>query len=355
MRILIAAGGTAGHVIPALSVADELRGSAHEVEFVGGDRAEASLVPAAGFKFHQLQAEGLSRTSKVKALRAAFKALPAVLGAVRLVRQTRPDVILGGGGYVAGIAGAAAVLTRTPLVLTEADSHLGISNRALARFAKRVCLGFPIEGHGPEKFLVTGRPVPVGATDRAAARQRFGISPDAQCVLVTGGSLGASSINKAAVEAFASTDFEVLHLAGERDLPSLTSPRAAYHLEGYVEGFGEAVAACDLAVARAGGSVFELAAQGCPAILIPYPHAAGDHQTGNARWMEAAGAAVVMADGELSAASLGRAVDSLLRDPARLKEMAGASASLARPDAAREVAAVVIEAGQHISTKTEPS
>jgi len=355
MRILIAAGGTAGHVIPALSVADELRGSAHEVEFVGGDRAEASLVPAAGFKFHQLQAEGLSRTSKVKAFRAALKAFPAVLSAVRLVRHTSPDVILGGGGYVAGIVGAAAVLTRTPLVLTEADSHLGISNRALARFAKKVCLGFPIEGCGSGKFLVTGRPVPIGATDRSVARRRFGISSDAQCVLVTGGSLGATSINKAAVEAFANSGFEVLHLAGERDLPSLTSPRDTYHLEGYVEGFGEAVAACDLAVARAGGSVFELAAQGCPAILIPYPHAAGDHQTGNARWMEAAGAAVVMADGDLSAESLGKAVDLLLKDPARLEKMAAASSSLARPDAAREVAMVVIDSGRSASMKMEPS
>lgn len=332
-------------MIPALSVADELVARNCEVHFAGGDRAEASLVPAAGYPFSRIRAEGLSRTSRLKAARAALKALPAVFVAIRLIRKLCPNVVLGGGGYVAGIVGAAAVLTRTPLVLTEADSHLGISNRILARFARRVCLAFPIEGCEQPKFEVTGRPVPRGTADRDAARRRFGIGDGATCVLVTGGSLGAASINRAALDAFADGEIEVLHLAGERDLPDLEQPRPGYHLHGYIDGFADAVAAADLAVARAGGSVFELAAGGCPAILVPYPEAAGDHQTGNARWMEQAGAAVVIADSDLDGDLLRSETARLLSDKDLLESMAAGSRSLARPGAAGDVAEAVIAVG----------
>jgi UDP-N-acetylglucosamine--N-acetylmuramyl-(pentapeptide) pyrophosphoryl-undecaprenol N-acetylglucosamine transferase len=171
------------------------------------------------------------------------------------------------------------------------------------------------------------------------------VSEDCICVLVTGGSLGARSINTAAIEAFADLDFEVIHLAGERDFGALTSPRNGYHLFGYVDGFSDAVAAADLAVARAGGSVFELAAGGCPAVLVPYPQAAGDHQTGNARWMESGGAAEVVLDSDLTAESLRAVVSDLLANPARLAEMAKASQGLARPEAARDVASEVVRAG----------
>ena len=343
----MAAGGTAGHVVPALSVADELRSRGCEVEFAGGDRAEADLVPAGGYPFHPVKAEGLSRTSKAKAAKAALKAFPAVWAGIRLIRKIRPDVVMGGGGYVAGIIGAAAVLTRTPLVLTEADSHLGISNRVLSRFARKVCLAFPIAGCEGERWVVTGRPVPPAANDRAAARRRFGVSDSAQCVLVTGGSLGARSINEAAIEAFANDDFEVIHLAGERDLVNLESPRPGYHLFGYVDGFSEAVAACDLAVARAGGSVFELAAGGCPAILIPYPQAAGDHQTGNARWMQQGGGAEVIADSDLTASLLRGEVNRLLGNRLQLQQMADASKALALPDAAATVAGELLSVGSN--------
>ena len=333
-------------MVPALSVAAELAADGCEVEFVGGDRAEATLVPEAGYPFHALKAQGLSRTSLVSAARAALMIPRAVAGAVSLIRRLRPAVVMGGGGYVAGIAGIAAVITRTPLVLTEADSHLGLSNRVLARFARRVCLAFPLEGRSGARYLVTGRPVPQPFTDRGAARARFGIAEDALCVLVTGGSLGARSINLAAVKAFEDSGFAVLHLAGTRDLPDLDAPRADYRLEGYVSDFGEAVLACDLAVARAGGSVFELAAHGCPAVLVPYPHAAGDHQSGNADWMVKAGAAVVIEDAQLSPERLREVVDGILGSPERLREMAAASSRLARPDAAAAVAAAVIAAGR---------
>jgi UDP-N-acetylglucosamine--N-acetylmuramyl-(pentapeptide) pyrophosphoryl-undecaprenol N-acetylglucosamine transferase len=245
---------------------------------------------------------------------------------------------------VAGPVGLAAVLLRIPLVLTEADSHLGISNRLLAPFARRVCLAFPIAGRKGERWIVTGRPVPPPAVDVAAARARFGLGLEDTVVLVFGGSLGARSINQAAVEAFADAPFRVLHAAGARDFPTLAAPGPHYDLREYVHEFGDALLAADLVVARSGGSIFEVASHGRPAILIPYPAAAADHQAANARWMEEGGAAIAIPDAELTPARLAHEVGELLHDRTRLAAMAHASAALARPDAARDVAAELLAA-----------
>ncbi len=330
--------------MPALAVADALRASGAEVVFVGGDRAEAELVPAAGYELRRIRVEGISRSSPLRAARALLLAGIALPRSLRLLAALRPDVVLGGGGYVAGPVGLAAVLRRTPLVLTEADSHLGLTNRLLARFARRVCLAFAIEGRGGARYIVTGRPVPPPATDRAAARARFGIAAEESCVLVFGGSLGARSINRAAIEAFASASFRVLHAAGARDLGELRVPGSHYDLRELIVPFGEALLAADLVVARAGGSIFEIAAHGRPAVLIPYPHASADHQTANARWMAAAGAAIVIPDAELDGPRLAREVGTLLADPGRLGAMGAASVALARPDAALLVAEEVLAA-----------
>src|SRR4051794_25822279 len=344
--IVIAAGGTAGHVVPALAVADALRAEGARVVFVGGERAERTLVPAAGYELRPIAVEGLSRSNPLKAARAALKAAAAVGAAARILRDVQPGAVMGGGGYVAGPVGLAAVARRTPLVLTEADSHLGLANRMLAPFARRVCLAFPIPGREGGKYVVTGRAVPPPATDRAAARARFGLGADERCVLVFGGSLGARSINEAAIEAFAGAPYRVLHATGARDYTALRDrvPGDGYDLREYIDGFGEALLACDVCVARAGGSVFEIAAHGRPAILVPYPHAAADHQAGNARWMADAGAAVVLADAELGPARLRAEVDALLGDAGRLAAMARAAAGLARPDAAQRIAAELLTA-----------
>jgi UDP-N-acetylglucosamine--N-acetylmuramyl-(pentapeptide) pyrophosphoryl-undecaprenol N-acetylglucosamine transferase len=343
-RIVIAAGGTAGHVVPAIAIADALRAEGAEVVFVGGQRAEAQLVPAAGYQLEPIRVEGISRSNPLKAARALARAVGALASAMRILARLAPDAVLGGGGYVSGPVGLAAVARRVPLVLTEADSHLGLTNRLLAPLARRVCLAFPIAGRSGSRYLVTGRPVPPMVTDRAAARAAFGLPERGHCVLVFGGSLGARSINHAAVEAFAGASFNVLHIAGERDYAELSAPGPHYVLLEYVEPFGQALLAADLAVARAGGSVFELAQYGLPAILVPYPHAAADHQRANARWMADAGAAVVIADEQLSPARLARETGGLLGDPDRLTTMATASARLARPDAARAVAHELLSA-----------
>jgi UDP-N-acetylglucosamine--N-acetylmuramyl-(pentapeptide) pyrophosphoryl-undecaprenol N-acetylglucosamine transferase len=349
MRVVIAAGGTAGHVVPALAVAEALRADGHDVVFVGGERAEAELVPAAGFELRPIRVRGLSRTNPVMAAGSAALAARATAAAARILNAERADAVLGGGGYVAGPVGLAAVARRVPLVLAESDSHLGMANRMLAPFARRVCLAFPIEGREPPRFVVTGRPVPPPATDLAAARARFGLAEEERCVLVFGGSLGARSINEAAVEALRDAPYRVLHVAGRRDYDALRERVVAggrYALEPYLERFGEALLAADLCVARAGGSVFEIAAHGTPAILVPYPRATADHQTGNARWMERAGAAVVVRDDELTPERLRREVDALLGDPARLADMAAASRALARPDAAARIAGEVVAAAR---------
>ncbi|HSS43467.1 MAG TPA: undecaprenyldiphospho-muramoylpentapeptide beta-N-acetylglucosaminyltransferase [Solirubrobacterales bacterium] len=339
-----------------MAVADELRASGAEVSFLGTrERIEAELVPAAGYEIDFIEVRGIDRRNPLRAARAGIEALGAVGASRKVLRRRGADVVMGGGGYVAGPAGLAATLTRTPLVLTEADSHLGLANRLLARRARRVCLAFPIAGREGDPYLVTGRPVPraVLEGDRAAARKRFGIADDARCLLVFGGSQGARSINLAAIEAFAECDgreFHVLHIGGRRDFAELEKRlgeapnRERYTLLDYEPNLGDALAAADLVVARSGGSIFEVVAAGRPAVLIPYPFATGDHQTANAEWMRAAGAASVIADAELSAERLAAEVSPVLEDPARLEGMASAARGLAKPDAARRIADEVLEA-----------
>jgi UDP-N-acetylglucosamine--N-acetylmuramyl-(pentapeptide) pyrophosphoryl-undecaprenol N-acetylglucosamine transferase len=342
--VLIGAGGTAGHVVPALAVADALRARGVSVAFAGGHRAEQELVPAAGYELHTLRVVPLVGRRPAAAARAVLVNAAAVREARRLVRRLKPSAVLGAGGYVAGPVGLAAALSRVPLVLMEADSHLGLTNRLLAPAARRVCLAFPVDRRDRRRYRVTGRPGPVPVTDRTAARARFGIADDETVVLVFGGSQGARSINRAAVEAFAGARFRVLHAAGTRDLPDLVSPGSHYDLRGYISDFGEALEASDLVVARSGGSVFEIAAHGRPMVLIPYPHAAADHQADNARYMERAGAAVVIADSELDGTRLAQEVGHLLADRGRMAAMARASAALARPQAAQEIADEVLAA-----------
>jgi UDP-N-acetylglucosamine--N-acetylmuramyl-(pentapeptide) pyrophosphoryl-undecaprenol N-acetylglucosamine transferase len=339
-----------------MAVAAELRKSGAEVSFLGTrDRAEAELVPAAGYEIDFLRVRGIDRRNPARAARAGFEAIGAIGAARSALRRRHADVVMGGGGYVAGPAGLAATMTRTPLVLTEADSHLGLANRLLAGRAWRVCLAFPIEGRTGARYLVTGRPVPeaVLAADRGAARAQFGIPPEARAVLVVGGSQGARSVNFAAVEAFAERegrDFRVLHLSGSRDYAELLERldgapyKEGYELIEYEPNLGDSLAACDLVLGRSGGSIFEFTAAGRPAVLVPYPFATADHQRANARWMERAGAATIVEDDALDPAALLAEVGGILGDPARLERMASAARDLAKPDAARVIADQVLEA-----------
>jgi UDP-N-acetylglucosamine--N-acetylmuramyl-(pentapeptide) pyrophosphoryl-undecaprenol N-acetylglucosamine transferase len=275
-----------------------------------------------------------------RALGAAALAVPAT---VRILRRRRPDVVLGGGGYVSGPMVLAAGALRIPAALTEADAHLGLANRLAGPFARRIFLAFPVEGLEGKKYRVVGRPIPKRSEPipQDEARRRFELPVAGPVMLVFGGSQGARRLNEAAVEAFGADGPAVLHLAGERDYPELAPrvKRPDYRLLPFTDEFGAALAAADLIVARAGGSVWELAAAGRPALLVPYPHATADHQAKNAQYFERGGGAVVVPEAELD---LRGQVEKLLADPARLKEMGEAMRRLARPDAADVIAEELI-------------
>ena len=350
---MIAAGGTAGHVKPALATADALRADGATVTFIGTGRGSgAGLVAAAGIDDDVVPMRGLERRLAPKNLIAVALAAAAVPRAMAILRRRRADVVIGGGGYVAGPVALAAWLMRIPVLLTEADSHLGMANRLAAPIARRVALAFPIAGRTGDKYVVTGRPIgpEVRAATRAAGRAALGIADDAMCVLVVGGSQGARTINRAVAQAFGDgPSFELIHLAGAGQLDDVRAlladraPGARYHLYGYLDNFHDAVAAADLVVSRAGGSVFELAAIGRPAILVPYPHATADHQTKNAQWLVDAGAAVLVPDAECTAERIATLVAELLAEPARRDAMALAARTVARPDAAQAIAAAALQ------------
>src|SRR5947209_1350992 len=336
LRFLIAAGGTVGHVAPALAVAEALRRRNGLVTFAGSpDRVEARLVPELGYEFDSFAVSGLPRRPGPGLVRAAGRALAAPVACLRILRRRRPDAVLGAGGFVAGPMVLAARLSRIPCALTEADAHLGLANRLAAPLAGRVFLALPLGLRG-EKYRAVGRPIPAAsqAVERSDARSRLGLAQDARVVLVFGGSLGARLLNELALDAWAETGPAVVHLCGERDYPELSGrvTRLDYILRPFIDEIGVAYGAADIALARAGGSVWELAAAGLPAVLVPGAFATGNHQEKNARWFADAGGAVVVPEEEGARAP--QVVEELLAEPDRLAAMAVAMRAVAKPDAA---------------------
>lgn len=343
---LIAAGGTAGHVLPAIAVGEALRGRGVHVTFAGSpDRVEAQLVPDAGFEFDPFRISGFPRRPGVELLRSILRAGGALRESRRILDRRRPDVVLGAGSYVAGPMVLAAATMRIPTALTEADAHLGLANRLAAPFAKRVFLSYELDGLGPPKYLVVGRPIPGRSrpVPRSEGRARFGLPAEGRILGVFGARAGASSLNELAVETWGSAGLPVLHLSGERDYEGLRSrvKRSDYHLLPTVDDFGAALSAVDLALSRAGGTVWELAAAGLPAVLVPYPRATADHQTKNARYFRNGGGAFLVPETALETAPA--LVESLLADDARLEEMGAAMRALARENAADRIAEELIE------------
>jgi len=310
------------------------------VTFAGSpDRVEARLVPEHGYEFDAFAVSGLPRRPSRELVRAAGRALTAPVACRGILRRRRPDAVLGAGGYVAGPMVFAARLDRIPSALSEADAHLGLANRLAAPLAERVFLALPLGLHG-EKYRAVGRPIPESSrpVERAEARRRLGLAEDARVVLVFGGSLGARLLNELALDAWAEDGPAVIHLCGERDYPELRgrASRSGYILEPFMDEIGVAYGAADIALARAGGSVWELAAAGLPAVLVPGAFATGNHQEKNARWFGDAGGAVVVPEAEAERAP--RVVQGLLDDADRLAAMAAAMRAVAKPDAAEEIA-----------------
>src|SRR6187397_301635 len=341
LACVIAAGGTAGHVRPALAVGEALRERGVTVTFAGTpDRVESRLVPEAGFPLDTFPVSGLPRKPSAAQLRAAWRASAAPAHCLRILARRRPDVVLGAGGYVAGPMVLAARLRGIPAALTEADAHLGLANRLAAPFARRVFLAYAIDGRNGRKYSVVGRPIPaahLGST-KNEGRELFGLPHDVPVLAVFGGLAGAQALNEFAADAFGDRGPAILHISGERDYERVRARvrRDDYILVPSTDRFGAALAAADLAISRAGGTVWELAAAGTPAILVPYPHATADHQTSNAQHFARGGGAIVVDQSELS--RIPALVEELLADPARLARMHEAMLALAEPDAAEIVA-----------------
>jgi UDP-N-acetylglucosamine--N-acetylmuramyl-(pentapeptide) pyrophosphoryl-undecaprenol N-acetylglucosamine transferase len=342
---VIAAGGTAGHVLSALAVAEALTARGVFVTFAGSpDRVEAQLVPEAGYELDTFRVRGFPRSPSPALARALLQAGAAPRACRAILRRRRPDVVLGGGGFVAGPMVLAAASLRIPAALSEADAHLGLANRLALPFAKRVFLAYPLPARAGRRFRAVGRAIPGRAvsTPKAHARELFELPADVPVLLVAGALAGAHALNELAIEAFGEVGPAILHISGRRDYESLRPRvhRPDYLLIPETDRIGAAYSAADLVLARAGSSVWEIAAAGRPAVLVPYPFATGDHQAKNAEHFVRAGGAIMIR--ELEIAGVPDLVRSLLADPPRLRQMGEAMLRAAKPDAADVIAEELI-------------
>lgn len=349
--VLIMAGGTGGHVFPALALARLLREGRREVVWLGTRRGlEARVVPAEGFPIEWLGVGGLRGKGLGTLLAAPFRLARALWQALAVMRRHRPVVVVGLGGFVTGPGGVAAWLCRRPLVIHEQNAIAGFTNRCLARLAREVLTAFP-QAFGPRIAVrEIGNPVRREIASLPAPEVRFAGRGGALRILVVGGSLGAARLNSVVPEALAEAGrrdglvFDIRHQSGERLLESARAAYARTTLAAQVTAFIDDMAAAygwaDLVICRSGAlTVSELAAAGVAAVLVPYPHAVDDHQTHNAEVLVQAGAAVRIADAELTAARLADAVQGLCADRGQLAAMAGRARAQARPDAAAQLLA----------------
>lgn len=341
-------------------MAARLVAEGHEVTFVGTpDGLEARLVPEAGIPFVGVRAAGFDRGNPLTLVSSSVRILVSTVRARRLIAEVQAEVVLGFGGYVSLPVGLAAALRRVRLVLHEQNSVPGLANRVLSRWARAV--GVTYEGSlrhlaHPERGVLTGNPIreAVLAADRDRGRRAFGIAPDAVVLLVFGGSRGARHINDALValapRLMAMPSLQVLHSAGrieaasvaERIAEALGDDASRYRVVDYIEAMGDAIAASDLIVSRAGAtSIAEITAVGRAAILVPYPFATDDHQTLNARAVAEEGGAVLIVDEDLDGERFGDTIVEIAGDTGRRAAMAKASSALGRPDAAERVVALL--------------
>jgi UDP-N-acetylglucosamine--N-acetylmuramyl-(pentapeptide) pyrophosphoryl-undecaprenol N-acetylglucosamine transferase len=339
--------------VPALALADVLSSRGHHVAFCGTEQGmEKDLVPRAGYPFSTVRIRGFDRRFGRSTFLTLGSIPVAAVDAWRVLRSLKPDCVVGTGAYVSGPVVAEAAARRIPTVAVEMDSHMGWTNSILSLVVDRVCLAYPDETRKGGKYLYTGRPLrPALLTaTREEGLTRLGLASDRPVLLVFGGSLGAHALNVAVLEAYAhsQTPFQIVHVTGEMDYSwvadTLAQPgaNASYQAHAFLNDFPLALAAADAVVARAGGSVAEILARGVPALLVPYPYAAGDHQTKNASRLSDAGAALTVANADLDADSLVRAVTTLL-DPQVNRGMREAALKLALPDATIRIADVVVE------------
>ncbi len=354
--ILIMAGGTGGHVFPALAVARELRQHDEEIVWLGTRRGiEAELIPAENIPLEVTRVAGLRGKGLLTWLLAPFKLMVALFDAIAVVRRRRPKVVLGMGGFASGPGGLAAWLLRKPLVIHEQNSVAGLTNRLLAGFAREVLEAFPGSFSAGVRTRLVGNPVRPDIAALPAPAERLRDRSGALRILVLGGSLGAKALNETVPQAIALLDEnarpEILHQAGKATLDVARAAYAESGVDATIEPFIADVAAAyawaDIAICRAGAlTVSELAAAGLGAILIPYPSAVDDHQTTNARYLVDAEAAILMPQSELTPAKMAGEIRRCIDDRSVVLARAQRARELARPEATREVADLCLALGE---------
>lgn len=349
-NVLIMAGGTGGHVFPALACALELKDRGYSVHWLGTPRGiENELVPQAGLPLHLIQISGLRGKSKLSLLKAPFQLLRALLQARKVVRELQPAFVLGMGGYVTGPGGLAAKLAGVPLIIHEQNAVAGTANRSLVPFARRVCEAFPNTFAASDKRRTTGNPV---RRELFVETPRTALQGRKARLLVLGGSLGAEPLNKLVPQALAllpeAIRPEVFHQAGKQHA-QVTEQRyaevaIAAQVSPFVSDMAMAYAWADLVICRAGAlTVSELAAAGLPSLLIPLPHAIDDHQTRNAEFLAKEGAAFLMPQATTGAEQLAARLNEVLMQADQLKRMGSIARGLSKPDATRHLVEICLE------------
>lgn len=359
MKIVIAGGGTGGHLFPGIAIAEELRrrDESAEVLFIGTEKGiEASIVPREGYSIRYLRAEGIAGKSLMTKFRAGIKALFSVYDSYRLLRGLRPDAVIGLGGYASFGPVLVGSLISIPTVIMEQNSVPGLANRILGRIADMVCVTYheSISFFPKNKTYITGNPVRQGilTASKESAYELFGLERGRFTIFVFGGSQGARKINNAVCSAFnyihdIREKMQFLHQTGKNDYETVRETYRKWGFKGTVAAFihqmPEAYAVADLVISRAGATTLaELTAVGKPAILIPYPYAAGRHQEHNAQRLSEMGAARIILDHELDGETLAKNIKELYEDVDIRSEMQRSSRSLGRPDAAQKVAEIAM-------------
>ncbi len=353
IRILIAGGGTSGHINPAIAIADRIRAEdpQSEIEFCGTARGlESDIVPRAGYVLHPIRARGIPSKPSVKMAKALIDFAAGRKTCIRIIRSFKPDVVVGTGGYVCSPLVAAAYHEHIPVLLHEQNALPGRSNRLMSRKADVVCTSFPdLEASFPKakSVVFSGNPVKniFFEVTRESARKELAIPDDTFLLLAMGGSLGARTINQsvaALYEKVADKKIRIVLSAGKQQFAALkdSKPAAGEKMEirEYIYNPQTYMAAADLLICRAGAiTCAEVAALGIPSVMIPYPFAAGDHQTFNARALEKEGAAILMKDADVSSQSLYDVILPLIDNRSRLEEMGRRARSLAKPDADKDI------------------
>lgn len=363
MLAVLSGGGTAGHINPALALAEELGRRGWDVAFAGTPNGvESRLVPQAGIPFTPFEASGFNRSHPLTLPKALVKISKSTKAAKRWFDEIRPDVVVGFGGYVSIPVGRAAASLGVPLVIHEQNSVMGLANKEMAKHARAVCVTYACSAAGidPKLVHVTGNPVRGRVLDatREEGRELLGIPDDALVLLVFGGSLGARHINQALCalkeELLAYDNLHIVHITGPKELESVEealrlddAERARWQVMGYQDRMGETLAAADLIVSRAGAtSLAEISARAIPALLVPFPHATADHQTTNARAYVEEGCAYLVADDAVETPEFSSKLRTLIEDEQVRLAMHAAALAQETANAASKLADVVIAAAR---------